>query len=73
MSYQHGLQLTAEQDLVYSAFAQFKDNDEGVEISAIMHQLPQLPAARVQAAVEYLIAEGHLFSTIDERHFSLCM
>lgn len=73
LSYQHGLHLTPEQDQVYSAFAEFKDNEDGVDIKVIMSKLSHLPAHRVQQATEFLLGEGHLFSTTDDNHFSLCM
>ena len=44
--------------------------DEGVKIDVVAQQLNgRFTEAQVREAVEHLVNEGHLYSTIDDDHF----
>ena len=44
--------------------------DEGVKIDVVVQQLNgRFTEAQVREAVEHLVNEGHLYSTIDDDHF----
>jgi replication factor A2 len=70
---QHGLSLTPIQNMVYNVFASCKDNSKGITRQEVLNSLSNIPPVQVNSAIEFLTNEGHVFSTIDDDHFSLCM
>lgn len=44
-------------------------NDEGCDISTIIRQLRGVPESSIRDVIDFLSAEGHIYSTIDETHF----
>eukprot|EP00475_Leptophrys_vorax_P037870 TRINITY_DN6585_c1_g2_i1.p1 TRINITY_DN6585_c1_g2~~TRINITY_DN6585_c1_g2_i1.p1 ORF type:complete len:320 (-),score=93.05 TRINITY_DN6585_c1_g2_i1:33-992(-) len=69
-----GLELTPVQDMVFNVFYSNKHNSQrGITRQDVINALPQLNAAQVNAAIDFLTNEGHVFSTVDDDHFSLCM
>lgn len=66
----HGLNLTPIQDAVYGVLASSKD----VTVECIHNKLGgKFNLKVIRDAVEFLTSEGHVFSSTDDNHFSLCM
>ncbi len=42
---------------------------EGAALDDVLRTLRNVPQNQVREAIEYLSAEGHIYSTIDENHF----
>ncbi len=42
---------------------------EGAALDDVLRTLRNVPQNQVREAIEYLSAEGHIYSTIDEQHF----
>jgi len=62
--------LEANQKQVLDVFARFsKDKEEGTSVTEVVQKLPNIDPTAIRDAVEFLSAEGHLYSTIDEEHF----
>jgi replication factor A2 len=47
----------------------FSQGGEGAALDDVMRTLRNVPQNQVREAIEYLSAEGHIYSTIDENHF----
>jgi replication factor A2 len=74
MSYDHGFaSFTPVQGMVYNVFASSKDNSRGITMVEVAEALPRVPKSQVMDAIQFLANEGHVFTTIDDDHYSLCM
>ena len=58
------------QDAVCRAFEQHGAGDEGAHVNTVISALAGMhDESAVRGAIEFLAAEGHLYSTIDESHY----
>jgi replication factor A2 len=48
-----------------------EDKPEGVSVNTIINQLKGTPSDSIRSVVEELVADGEVFSTIDDEHFSV--
>ena len=60
--------LTAAQQQVATVIRSV-DSDQGVSVQEICQQLRGLPERAVREAIDFLSAEGHIYSTIDDDHY----
>eukprot|EP00911_Craspedida_sp_UC1_P001284 UC1_evm1s965 len=60
--------MNAEQTAVMTAIHQFQ-TEVGVRVESIVDQLPNLGEAKIRQTIDFLSAEGHIYSTIDDEHF----
>jgi hypothetical protein len=65
--------LTPVQRNIMQYFARLGGSDkwpaDGVDVVAIAKNCPGSTVDHIQAQVEYLVGEGHLYSTIDDSQF----
>jgi hypothetical protein len=45
-----------------------KDGPEGIHISSLFEKFHELSSDQIKKAVDFLINEGHLYTTIDDKH-----
>jgi len=65
----HSFQMDPRHRRVYDVITRSK-NENGMNIKEIMDAMPPKTSIDlVRASLDYLIGEGHLFTTIDEHHF----
>ncbi|KAJ1980668.1 hypothetical protein H4R35_001037 [Dimargaris xerosporica] len=64
-----GADLTPPKSNIVKLVQQHHDREEGVSIDYLSNQLRQMVGpSEIETAVEWLINEGHLYFTIDDRH-----
>ena len=67
---ENGSGFTGHQTLVLNALGATSECDTGVNIDTVMSTLRgQMSHQEIGSALNYLINEGHVYSTIDENHF----
>jgi len=66
-----GSGLTGSHKLVHDTFAADTSSEEGLTITAVAQKLQfkGLNAHQVREICEALVAEGHMYSTIDDEHY----
>ena len=63
--------LNEAQNKVLNCIRAQPDSDTGVSVQAMMNQT-QMNERDVRGCVEFLMGEGHLYSTIDDDHYKFC-
>ncbi|KAG5461482.1 MAG: hypothetical protein BJ554DRAFT_6317 [Olpidium bornovanus] len=68
-----GSDFSPIQQQVLQCVKQASHLNEGIHVNQLSMQLgPQFGQTNIQRAIEWLISEGHLYSTIDEDHVKCC-
>lgn len=65
--------VQAEVMAVFNA-PEARDANEGLAVQEVVQRLGgRIPEQQIMQAINFLVDEGHLYSTIDEHHFKACV
>lgn len=61
--------MTHDQKAVYENIQMYNDTETGIERDTLIAKLPQSARAKLNEILEFLVSEGHIYTTCTDDHF----